>query len=229
MAVNGLHHISMIVHHPQKTIDFYQGILKLKLIKQTVNFDDPYTYHLYFGNKNQAIGSLVTFFPWLGGKKGKLGDGQVYRIQFKIPKGALPYWEHRFNENQVNVKSLTDTNHKGILFYDPDNIAYELIETNTQSKSLDIIGFHGIKLYSAMPYKTKDTLINLLDFTLLSQENTHIHLENNAYHITIKYSNQTSAYGVGSVHHVAFSLENDELMGDVIDKLKRSIHHPTSV
>ena len=75
----GIHHITAIVGHPQENVDFYAGVLGLRLVKQTVNFDDPGTYHLYFGNEGGKPGTIITFFPWAGAQQGVIGDGQVFK------------------------------------------------------------------------------------------------------------------------------------------------------
>lgn len=227
MAINGIHHISMIVHSPQKTVEFYRNFLKLNLIKQTVNFDDPYTYHLYFGNKDYPIGSLVTFFPWFGGRKGVVGDGQVYSIQFNIPKGSLAYWEERFNQYHIDYSKSKSDNR--IFFKDPDDIAYELVESNQSISSKDIINFYGVKLYSKYPYKTKDVLINQLDFKIEDLTETSMVLSNNNYTLSIEYANKNSAYGVGTVHHMAFSLDNDLDLDNVMSKINHAKLNPTSI
>ena len=81
----GIHHISAIVGHPQENVDFYAGILGLRFVKKTVNFDDPGTYHFYFGNDKGATGTIITFFPWANARKGKIGGGQVGITSYLIP------------------------------------------------------------------------------------------------------------------------------------------------
>lgn len=88
----GIHHITAIVGHPQENVDFYAGVLGLRLVKQTVNFDDPGTYHLYFGNEGGKPGTIITFFPWAGARPGRIGDGQVGVTSYVVPKGAMEFW-----------------------------------------------------------------------------------------------------------------------------------------
>ena len=83
----GIHHITAIVGHPQENVDFYAGVLGLRLVKQTVNFDDPGTYHLYFGNEGGKPGTIITFFPWPGADQGKIGGGQVGVTSYVVPRG----------------------------------------------------------------------------------------------------------------------------------------------
>lgn len=88
---SGIHHITAIVGHPQENVDFYAGVLGLRMVKQTVNFDDPGTYHLYFGNEEGKPGTIITFFPWANAFQGVIGDGQVGVTSYAIPKGALGF------------------------------------------------------------------------------------------------------------------------------------------
>ena len=94
----GIHHITAIVGHPQENIDFYAGVLGLRLVKQTVNFDDPGTYHLYFGDGGGKPGTIITFFPWADAYQGQIGDGQVGVTTYVVPSGALDFWENRLSK-----------------------------------------------------------------------------------------------------------------------------------
>lgn len=85
----GIHHITAIVGHPQENTDFYAGVLGLRLVKQTVNFDDPGTYHLYFGNEGGKPGTIITFFPWAGARQGVIGDGQVGVTSYEIGRAHV--------------------------------------------------------------------------------------------------------------------------------------------
>ena len=84
----GIHHVTAIVGEPQENIDFYTSVLGLRLVKQTVNFDDPYTYHLYYGDETGQPGTIITFFPWPASRHGSSGTGQISAIQFAVPVGA---------------------------------------------------------------------------------------------------------------------------------------------
>ena len=90
----GIHHITAIVGHPQENVDFYAGVLGMRMIKQTVNFDDPETYHLYFGNADGDPGTVITFFPWAKSRQGSIGDGQVGITVYAVPAGSLSFWEN---------------------------------------------------------------------------------------------------------------------------------------
>src|ERR671912_2758541 len=98
----GIHHITAIAGDPQANVDFYSGVLGLRLIKLTVNFDDPGTYHLYYGDGVGSPGTILTFFPWPKAPRGKHGTGQVTQTCFAIPRGAIDFWRQRLAQLGVS-------------------------------------------------------------------------------------------------------------------------------
>src|SRR5829696_8147367 len=103
-TISGIHHITAIAGDPQRNLDFYTGVLGLRLVKLTVNFDDPTTYHFYFGNDAGMPGSILTFFPWVNARGGVVGSGQVTATSFAIPADSLSYWHRRLSEHGVTVQ-----------------------------------------------------------------------------------------------------------------------------
>src|SRR6476620_1816942 len=91
----GIHHITAFVQNAQATVDFYSGVLGLRMVKKTINFDAPEVYHLYFGNENGSPGTVMTFFPWANSRKGRIGGGQVGITTFAVPPGTLAFWRAR--------------------------------------------------------------------------------------------------------------------------------------
>src|SRR5688572_20487706 len=102
-SIPGIHHITAIAGDPQRNLDFYTTVLGLRLVKLTVNFDDPGTYHFYFGNENGTPGSILTFFPWPDAPRGVVGSGHVTAITFAVPTGSLAYWRSRLSAHGVKV------------------------------------------------------------------------------------------------------------------------------
>ena len=102
-TISGIHHITAIAADPQRNLDFYTSVLGLRLVKLTVNFDDPGTYHFYFGNASGTPGSILTFFPWPGARRGTVGTGQVTATTFAIPHGSVPFWRARLSSQAVAV------------------------------------------------------------------------------------------------------------------------------
>ena len=100
-SVLGIHHVTAIARNPQKNFEFYSGILGLRLVKLTVNFDNPTTYHLYYGDELGRPGTILTFFPWEHMPPGFRGTGQIVTISFLIPENAIEYWTNRFKDKGV--------------------------------------------------------------------------------------------------------------------------------
>lgn len=106
-GIEGLHHVTAIAGEPQGNIDFYAGVLGLRLVKVTVNFDDPTTYHLYYGDGQGHPGTIMTFFPWPGASKGRIGTGQLTVTSFAVPEQSLPYWRERLRKRGVEFGEAT--------------------------------------------------------------------------------------------------------------------------
>ncbi len=129
-AISGIHHITAIAGDPQANLDFYRGVLGLRLVKQTVNFDDPGSYHFYFGDGVGSPGTIITFFPWPGAPRGVPGSGEVTATAFAVPVGSLDKWAGRLRELGVASTARSTRFGQGVLaFEDPDGTALELVES----------------------------------------------------------------------------------------------------
>src|SRR5688572_31254932 len=102
--IRGIHHVTAIASDPQRNLDFYAGVLGMRFVKRTVNFDDPQTYHFYFGDESGSPGSLLTFFPWPGARRGRHGVGQVAVVSLAIVPASLGYWMERLMSHGVAFK-----------------------------------------------------------------------------------------------------------------------------
>jgi glyoxalase family protein len=126
--IAGLHHVTAIASDPQRNLDFYVGLLGLRFVKRTVNFDDPGTYHFYFGDRRGTPGTILTFFPWPGARRGIRGTGLVEATAFAIPLGSVGYWLDRLKQNHVTAeKTPTRFGEEVIRLIDPDGLLIELI------------------------------------------------------------------------------------------------------
>ncbi|HSB53404.1 MAG TPA: ring-cleaving dioxygenase, partial [Gemmatimonadales bacterium] len=125
---SGIHHITAIAGDPQRNIDFYAGTLGLRLVKRTVNFDDPGTYHFYYGDRSGQPGTLLTFFPWAGAFAGRPGAGQATTVSFAVPSGSLSWWEDRLGAHGSAVVRRERFGMAYLGFKDPDGMALELVE-----------------------------------------------------------------------------------------------------
>jgi glyoxalase family protein len=128
MQVGGIHHVTAIAGDPQANVDFYTAVLGLRLVKVTVNYDDPHTYHLYYGDERGRPGTLLTFFPWPGAPRGRQGTGQMTVTAFAIPHKALGFWTRRLKAHHVEFTGPTDRFEETVVsFHDPDGLLLELV------------------------------------------------------------------------------------------------------
>jgi glyoxalase family protein len=128
VRLRGIHHITAIASDPQRNVDFYAQILGLRFAKRTVNFDDPSTYHLYFGDRTGRPGTAITFFAWPGARRGSRGTGQVIGASFAVSPGSLDYWKSRFEEHHVFCEQLPSRYEAPAMrLTDPDGLLLELI------------------------------------------------------------------------------------------------------
>lgn len=221
--IMGIHHITSIVGNAQENVDFYTKILGLRIVKKTVNFDDPGTYHLYFGDKEGSPGTIITTFPYEDAKPGKIGDGQVGITTYVIPEGALEFWINRLDKNKISYAKTKRFGEDFIELHDTHGLRLELVERREGDKSnwgidditedVAIKGFGGAVLYSSSPKETVDTLENLLGFEKIGEDGEYIRFK--AYGdigniIDIKTtSSGIGINSVGTVHHIAWSTKND--------------------
>src|SRR5437773_9747961 len=128
LSINGLHHVTAIASDPQRNLDFYVGLLGLRFVKRTVNFDDPGTYHFYFGDRRGTPGTILTFFPWPGARRGIRGTGQVQATAFAIPANSIGYWLERLEQQHVTAERTSPRFGEEVIWLiDPDGLLIELI------------------------------------------------------------------------------------------------------
>src|SRR5437764_7523441 len=131
MRSAGIHHTTAIAGDPQRNLDFYTETLGLRLVKRTVNFDDPGSYHFYFGDNIGSPGTIITFFPWPGARQGSRGSGQVTTVSFAVPPNAIAFWKERLRANHVIAEEIGGRFGSNTLrFLDPDGMRLELIATH---------------------------------------------------------------------------------------------------
>src|SRR3954463_11550727 len=128
LSISGLHHVTAIATDPQRNLDFYVGLLGLRFVKRTVNFDDPGSYHFYFGDGRGTPGTILTFFPWPGARRGTRGTGQVTATAFAIPPHSIAYWLQRSKQQHVTAETTSSRfGEEVIRLTDPDGLVIELI------------------------------------------------------------------------------------------------------
>lgn len=219
----GIHHITAIVGHPQENIDFYAGVLGLRLVKKTVNFDDPGTYHFYFGDKEGKPGTLITFFPWPDAYQGKIGNGQVGVTSYVIPEGSMSFWQERLDKFRIPFTMTERFGESLLVFQDPHGLNIELVERKEGelnqwefghvTSDVAIKGFGGAVLYSSFPEKTSELLENIFGLQRIGREGDFIRFQSpseigNVVDVKITSSGR-DIMGVGTVHHIALRAKDD--------------------
>jgi glyoxalase family protein len=228
--ISGLHHITAIASHAQRNYDFYTRVLGLRLIKKTVNFDDPGTYHFYFGNETGAPGTILTFFPWEGIQKGRKGTGMATEIGYSVPKGSLEFWTKRFNEHKVKYHAVKERfGEQYLQFEDPDGLLLNLIVSNTEDNRKSWItdevkedvatkGFHNIVLTVQNSEPTAKVLTDIFGYKFLTREGNRYRFITNAVEtanivdIIEEPNGERGIIAGGTNHHVAFRVKDDTIL-----------------
>lgn len=227
-SILGIHHITAICGEPQRNVDFYAGLLGLRLVKRTVNYDDPGTYHLYYGDGTGTPGSILTFFPWPGLPKGRPGTGQATVISFAIAPGSLGHWVQRLVHHGV---PHTGPERRGdaqlLAFRDPDGLLLELVTDDRAherpawgggavSEEHAIHGFHSVTLWEDGYDDTAALLTEQLGCRLVRQDGEELfHFAAGdggpGTRVTVRLAPGfwRGAMGVGTVHHVAWRAADD--------------------
>lgn len=223
----GIHHVTAIAGDPQKNIDFYTGLLGLRLIKLTVNFDDPATYHLYYGDELGHPGTILTFFPWPGAPKGRLGNGQLTVSSFSIPGGSLEFWMNRLKNYAVTFQGpIKRFDERVLSFSDPDGLSLELVTSaNTDQNKVweqgpvepanAVRGFFSVTLSEQANDPTTSLLTGTLGFRPVQQEGNRTRFEagSGGPGCIVDVLNDPQiprgVVSVGTVHHVAWRTPND--------------------
>ncbi len=237
--LHGIHHVTAIAGPARRNVDFYTRTLGLRLVKKTVNFDDPGTYHLYYGDEQGQPGTILTFFPWEHVGKGRLGVGQTQETLFRVPEGAIGFWAHRFLEHGVQHQGPTKRFGETVLsFHDPDGMPLALVAvpgaegepawTNGEVPVADAIrGFHGVSLLVADAAPTGAILTNVLGFAEVAREGSLIRYRADGpsvggiVDIRAAGGFPSGQMGGGSVHHIAFRAADDAAQAAMVEKLAR--------
>lgn len=240
MKTLGIHHISATVGHAQENMDFYASVLGLRFIKKTVNFDDRKMYHLYFGNHEAELGTILTFFPYIDAKSGLIGEGQTTTIILSIPKGSMSYWEKRFDQFGVFHFKTTRFNDKFLTIRDPHGIQLEFVESDIElenryefngvTKEYAIKGIYGVVMQSLDYTNTFSFLENDLGFTNEGKDGYYQRFTTQStfgHTVDVKFmKTNKGSLGVGTIHHIAFNVKEEEL---ITFKEKLSKYHPTEI
>jgi glyoxalase family protein len=229
----GIHHVTCIAGDPQQNMDFWVETLGLRLLKRSINQDDPETYHFFFGDAEGTPGTSMTFFPWEGLSRGKVGSGQVSRTAFRVPEGSLGYWEERFDEYGVDYDDRIERFGETVLpFRDPDGLPVEFVEVEiadddptvpwTEFVPADaaVRGFHSVTLWLADPEPTNG-LLETMGLEEVGTEQAQGDTPGDqrtrfaargpvGKYVDVLPTIEGGRQGHGTVHHVAFQTPTDE-------------------
>ncbi|MDB6132058.1 MAG: 2,6-dichloro-p-hydroquinone 1,2-dioxygenase [Verrucomicrobiales bacterium] len=225
-SITGIHHVTAIADDPQGNVDFYAGLLGLRLVKRTVNFDDPSAYHLYYGDAAGSPGSIVTFFYWPGhAVRGRIGAGQTTALVFSAPVDSLDFWRDRLERNAVSVSRVSRFGEEVLSFSDPDGIPVEITavaEDRRQgwtgagiSAAHALRGLHTAELTVRYAELTEFLLTGVMEFRLVRRDGARARFEagpggSGRYADVIAGPDApVGTGGSGTIHHIAWSVPGD--------------------
>lgn len=241
----GIHHITAISGDAQRNAEFYVKKLGMRLVKKSVNQDDPGTYHLFYGNANGSPGSGLTFFPWQMAIQGKPGLGEAVKVALAVPSGSINYWVEHFGVEGINFDGPYDRfDQQAIGFKDPDLMGLELVfdeqvdrlqgwEKSSVPVEHGIRGFRGTTLRLSEHVSTAQVLTNLFGFEETGQEGNRWHYTTDApiggSVIIEEGEPKPSSNGRGIVHHVAFRASDDDELKKLREQVIGMGLHPSDV
>jgi glyoxalase family protein len=230
--MSGIHHVTAISGAAERNLDFFTRVLGLRLVKKTVNFDDPGTYHLYYGDGPGSPGTILTFFPWAHASAGRIGSGETQETAFRIPAASLGYWTHRLIEKGVAhgapEKRFGET---VVTFNDPDGMGFALVAVSGAEAESGwsgggipaehaIRGFHGVTLLVGEAAPTARVLTGVLGFREAGREGSLTRYQASATpggFVDLRAAGDfpRGRLGRGSVHHVAFRAADDAAQAEM--------------
>jgi glyoxalase family protein len=226
-SITGIHHITAISSAAAENLDFYERVLGLRLVKQTVNFDDPYTYHLYYGAADGAPGTILTFFPWERMPSGRPAAGMIVATAFAVPRAALSYWVERLNTAGVTPRTESRFGETVLRFSDPHGLPLELIGTDAlaaasyrEQRPVDgayaILGFHAATALANHLDSTRTLLTGPMGMTLAGREKNRYRFKMSGtdslgqfLDVVVDPGAPKGRQGSGTVHHIAFRAKTD--------------------
>lgn len=243
--INGLHHVTALASDPQKNVDFYAGILGLRLVKKTINFDAPDVYHFYYGNELGAPGTILTFFPYSGLVRGRHGKGQLTTTAFSIPSNSLGYWTERLKKFNIPFQQPQERMNEGFIYLeDHDGLGIELIANDKDNRpgftygqvaeEHSIRGFHSVTLSEDGYEKTAGLLTTYMDHRKVEEQGNRFRYSasgkvGDLVDIVCEPDRLRGLQGAGTVHHVAFSTDSDDTIRQMQQKLANARAHVTTV
>ncbi|MBL0740944.1 VOC family protein [Chryseolinea lacunae] len=244
--ITGIHHVTALASDAQRNIEFYTGILGIRLVKKTVNFDAPEVYHFYYGDELGHPGTIITFFPYSGLIKGRHGTGFLNTTTFSVPYGSLGYWTERLKKYGIAFKDPQERFQNEVVVYleDPDGLGLELVfnegdlRTGFTYGSIplehSIRGFYNVEIWEEGFERTASLLTEQLDHVLIAERGNRFRFAaqnkaGNFIDILCSPDSLKGRGGSGTVHHIAFSTADAKSQLAVREKVVNRMLNPTPV
>lgn len=245
--IKGLHHVTAVARDPQRNIDFYRNILGQRLVKRTVNFDAPDTYHFYFGDDAGSPGSILTFFAWPSMRRGIRGNRETNTVTYKVPLGSFGFWQEHFEQNGVTTRPVEKRFGEDVLpFDDPDGMRVELIESAFAApvrfweagpipQAYALKGFHSVTLWLDEVEPTAELLTRQMGYTNAGSEGDRYrfvgdsNVSGHIVDIVHRPGKVPASFGAGSIHHLAFRVPTDKKQLEYQNSIRQAGFRVTEV
>ena len=244
--ITGIHHITAIAGSAQKNIDFYAGILGLRLVKKTVNFDAPEVYHFYYGDEQGLPGSILTFFPYGQVQSGRHGKGMLNTTTFSVATESLAYWQQRLKKFNINYKPVQERFGSEVVIYfeDGDGLGLELVFNDNDKrdgytyghvpKEYSIKGFYSAEIWAEGYERTAGLLTEQMDHQLIAEKGNRFRFAatdtpGNYVDILCMPDAVRGLGGNGTVHHIAFATADAQTQNEARIKIAQRMLNPTPV
>jgi len=227
-SIKGLHHVTAIARDPQRNIDFYRNVLGQRLVKRTVNFDAPDTYHFYFGDETGLPGGILTFFAWPTMRRGVRGNAETNAVAYNVPNGSLGFWQEQLKQNGITPTPIEKRFGEGVLtFDDPDGMRVELVESTSAApvhfweagpipNAYALKAFHSVTLWLDEVEPTAQLLTQQMGYITAGNEGDRYrfvgdsNVSGHIVDIVHRPGKVPAGFGAGSIHHIAFRTPTDE-------------------
>jgi glyoxalase family protein len=244
-GVNGLHHITAIAGPAQENLDFYAGVLGMRLVKRSVNQDDPGTYHLFYADAEGNPGSDLTFFPWARFAPPRLGHGLAVEVQLEVPADSLGFWGDRLQKYGTSIAAAEARfGQKVLAFNDPHGLNVALVEENSARRftpsdtspvppELQVRGLHGARVWERDAAATSQFLTSVLGFEQEAAEHGWMRFRcpggPGVVDVRDAPEGRRGVWGVGTVHHLAWRVNDDDHQRAMRRRIETAGAHPTPV
>lgn len=226
--ITGLHHVTAVARDPQRNVDFYRNVLGQRLVKRTVNFDSPDTYHFYFADETGSPGSVLTFFAWGNVRRGVRGNGETNAVAYNVPSGSLAFWQERLKQHGVTPNPIEERfGQKALAFTDPDGMGVELVENANPPaiqhweagpipQAYALRGFHSVTLWLDDVEPTAALLTQGMGYRLVGVEDNRHRFKSHTGELGAivdllhRPGKMQAGFGAGSIHHIAFRVPGDD-------------------